>query len=155
MARDKAAPVKFVRFFKEAQAEQPAGRASDASGSSRLEPPPVKSTGVPLARLVRALHEMGVGLAPNEVSATALHNPTNWRKKNREREKANEKKREEMSNAFQFSIPSPLSVHRLIYSHFPIPRNTRDLLHWFAVCVAGAYLARAARHRRKRRDKPG
>lgn len=124
MARDKAAPVKFVRFFKEAQAEQPAGRASDASGSSRVEPPPVKSTGVPLARLVRALHEMGVGLAPSEVSATALHNPKNWRKKNREREKANEKKRRKR-DALCVSVLNTVSSLRAPSNLFILP-NTQE-----------------------------
>lgn len=57
--------MKFVKFFKEAQAEEAA--ASDQSTSnSRGNSSSSSSAGVPLERLVRALRDMGVDLAHNE-----------------------------------------------------------------------------------------
>jgi len=62
LARDKEAPLKFVKFFKAAQAEEASASNASLSNSSSGG----SSAGVPLERLVRALRDMGVDLAHNE-----------------------------------------------------------------------------------------
>jgi len=63
LARDKEAPLKFVKFFKEAQAEEAATSDQSTSNSSGNSS---SSAEVPLERLVRALRDMGVDLAHSE-----------------------------------------------------------------------------------------